>query len=116
MNKKRILKLADLIERQLHVPITDGAGFSMDGYKHHCNTPSCIAGWAAYMANPSVLKRRDYDIEQAAIAYLDLGSGIPGELFAPDVVEWSDITPAQAACTLRHLAETGEVVWEVDAT
>lgn len=44
MNKERILKLADQLERLPDVQ------FNMDTYIHHdCGTVACIAGWCSLL-------------------------------------------------------------------
>ena len=109
MNKERILELADLIEKQPHTEIDADSGFNMLDFNHLCGTPSCIAGWAVFQSNGNL----EYvNSEEARIA-LGLNRLQCEDLF----FAWSsnlsleDITPAHAAFTLRHLAETGVVDW-----
>lgn len=116
MNKERILALADLIEKQPHVDYSANFGFNMEDYRHDCGTPSCIAGWATALAHG--LNEGNTPIEGSAhctaVAFLSINSQDGMELFQPRGIhpdEWGNITPAHAAFTLRHLAETGKVDW-----
>lgn len=122
MHKDRILALADLIESMPHTSVTDDHGFNMDDFDHVCGTPACIAGWAIAMrANDlSVNVRSAVDAEfdsysGLASDYLGLSSGVGSDLYyGPGRdVKLADITPAQAAATLRRLAETGKVEWGI---
>ena len=115
MNVERILQLADIIEVQPHVEVGADEGFNMAGWKHPCGTPSCIAGWAAKMSG-------EYDEDtglgnmtaKLAREWMDLGIVQSDRLFTPILIPpLSNITPSQAAKTLRHLAHTGEVKWEL---
>ena len=80
-----------------------------------CGSPSCIAGHAAFLCGFS--GRTDATGETATCHFVEkwLGLGTPEAcaLFDPspgDPDDWSP-TPQDAALTLRHLAETGSVVW-----
>lgn len=115
MNKTRILALADLIEKQPHVELNSDSGFNMREYHHRCGTPSCIAGWVNEMSKETNCGGP----EHSAAKYLELDWVTADRLFEPShlsgyhggVFGWRDITPQQAATTLRKLAETGEVDW-----
>jgi hypothetical protein len=120
MNKERIQALADLIEKQPHTDIADATGFNMDDYRHQCGTPACIAGWATAMAddNPAGDEPIHGSPHYRATKFLDIGSEVGFHLFQPQTMsayQWHLITPAQAAATLRHFANTGVVDWEVGA-
>lgn len=69
MNTDRILALADLIESLPHTSTGAKDGFCMSSYTHNCNTPSCIAGWAAFEAKGGIIT---LDIHYDAKAYLGL--------------------------------------------
>lgn len=109
MNVARILELADVIEKVPHValgdahqgpePVTD---FNMSTF--HCGTAGCIAGWAAHLYGNGrgVL---------TAEKFLGISSDDGDELFIPAGLVLEDITPAQAATTLRKLVATGKVDW-----
>lgn len=63
MNKKqkaRINAVADIIAETPHVHTWSSednlCGFNMAGYTHLCGTPSCIAGWAAYLSVEKIWK------------------------------------------------------------
>lgn len=126
MNKDRILALADLIEKQPHTVSLHGSGFCMNYVLHSCGTPSCIAGWAAWEeeGRPKAVSTPDtgWSLECKAQKYLGLATSVEAELsdiayslFYPEgdrVDLYDNITPAQAAACLRHLAETGEVDWD----
>ena len=116
MNKERILKLADVVERQKHAKVSDSHGFNMGEFRHECGTPSCIAGWACALKkrDKTGMKEIDIDVFSQAKKYLGLSAYEADELFIPSSGYWSLITPSQAAATLRNLAETGEVVWNVE--
>lgn len=132
MNKKRILKLADVIETEAG---QHGLGFNMDTYLnsvdkdisgHNCGTVACIAGWTTFLFDPRGRLRsparaskdaiaannsstRTGDFHNTAGDILGLTEIEANELFLPSAFD--DPTPAQAAKVLRHLAETGEVEW-----
>ena len=113
MNKANVLKLAEYIEGlepeqydQRHVAHPHGS---------LCGTPACIAGHAAWLVgNWCRWGSRTF----SARVWLDLSSFQADCLFdsmpfgpfgtEPDI---SAPTPQDAAATLRHLAETGEVDW-----
>jgi hypothetical protein len=120
MNKKAILRVADAIENAELAK--DGIGFNMLSYHarrhsnydhtgHNCATTCCIAGWAIVLNG-----ERPHGIgvvsRAAELMSLDWWNAL--DLFEPNLdIPYSNITAAQAVRTLRHLAETGEVSWEV---
>lgn len=121
MNKERLLELADIVEKQVHVSnyIGSPSGFNMCTIFHECGTPSCIAGFAIAMRQCAEQHIDKTDVENQyirshgydyAAQYLDISHNIY-ELFEPDYYPWNSITPAHAAHTIRHLANTGEVNW-----
>lgn len=137
MNTAFILEVADAIEQH---SIAD-LGFNMEDYiadnteraasnyrhirdlsGHNCNTVACIAGWAVHVQEkPEAIYRSSYERVKridgiatfyAAREYMGLDYELADKLFAPTYFsEWSKITPAVAAATLRHLAATGEVLY-----
>jgi len=119
MNTENILQLADEIERQEHAKTDEmeGWGFNMAYFRHDCGTPCCIAGFAAehVRANAKVNAKKETEV---AREWLEIDRKTALSLFIPDMherhgVRLSDITPAMAARTLRNLAETGRVEWNV---
>ncbi len=145
MNMKNVRRLADLIGSIPDEPIEGrcknaGPYFSMeqyvytdyDGAGYPCRSPSCIAGWACWLAAkdngqalPSSIFNDAYH-EQAKI-FLEIESeAVTKELFAPvvdDGVCWlagphqeGHITAAHASAVLYNLAETGEVDWSIRST
>jgi len=119
MNTENILQLADEIERQEHAKTDEmkGWGFNMAYFRHDCGTPCCIAGFAAEHVRRNVGEQVEM-ITEVARKWLEIDRSTALSLFIPDVLErhgvrLSDITPAMAARTLRNLAETGRVEWNV---
>lgn len=110
MNIERINALADLIEKQQHNTGNnpEGHAFKMTAFEYSCGTPACICGWTNSTAG-----RKDLDDYEYAGKWLGLEEDEESELFFPHK-EWATITPASAARTLRHLAKTGDVVWEFE--
>lgn len=128
MKKERILALADLIERQPHTTLEENHGFYMGNWTHNCGTPSCIAGWAAYASVDGILENMPGygGYHEVGMDFLGICRKQADALFEPDLLSeeekeeevdpteiWGFITPAQAAATLRRLAETGNVKWDV---
>lgn len=118
LRKERLLALAKVIEQQPHVIGPAPGGFSMAAFFHPCGAPSDIAGFAALLSCKGVLPpdfASGWDAMKLARDYLGLDAYEAEILFRPNerVIgeTWLTITPAQAAQTLRHLAETGSVDW-----
>lgn len=116
MNRERILALAELIEQQPHTGRLSADGFCMSNYVHNCGTPSCIAGWAAWLSHRKPKQMEDsMALFWRAQNYLDLSEDQADRLFLPYNYHCEDqYPPSQAAATLRHLAETGKVDWSVN--
>jgi hypothetical protein len=110
VNVERILALADLIEKQPHTSFNADSGFTMEKWTHHCGTPACIAGWAEFEAKRTTGANVDAD------EYLGLSIDQAEDLFFmwDSEISLTETTPSQAATTLRHLAETGEVIWRAE--
>jgi hypothetical protein len=117
MNRERILALADLIEEQPHTDEEADEGFTMESITHDCGTPACIAGWAAWEAlgrQRGDLYSIHTDLDAKAREFLDIDPLKAEDLFYPPFpIVYATVTPSEAAATLRHLAETGEVDWSV---
>ena len=121
MNKDNILRLANAIESAELAP---KFGFNMmyldqaregeirDHTGQNCPSVGCIASWAVRLAGTE--KEKNGHVYKNACLWL----GLPVDesackLFnAPAGMNREDITRAQAVHTLRHLAATGEIVWQ----
>lgn len=120
MNKERILDLADFLENEV-----SDKHFSMHNWV--CGTTACIGGWCEARqkgaAPGDYLGSLDFSGPEAAEAYLGLTDEQEQLLFYPsedeawcaqcDPLEPDFISRTRAIATLRHLAETGEVNWNV---
>ena len=122
MNKDRILRLAERVEKMPHLsdagyPLSPTARvFSMHKYYFDCGAPACIAGHAEVMAEEEYGKNfgvgNFFHTPQNTADYLELGYDIATELCEPSGFgALTRITPQHAAACLRHLVETGEVEW-----
>jgi hypothetical protein len=132
MDKKRLLKLAEVLESDEAAKHFDMESFYDDGagnlpnvrvgeFIHRCGSVACIAGWAVATFDPKRTTRDD--TLGLATALLGLNSQQAHRLFVPGEErgcdEFSDrtrrsvydATAAEAAKVVRHLAETGEVDW-----
>lgn len=111
MNTERILALADAIEAG-----RDDLGFNMRYYfakdtaqdksGHSCGTTACIAGWAKFLESGSA----DWASRESAAKWLDLDFVTSYKL----TQEGFNADNKQAARTLRHLAKTGFVNWDLE--
>lgn len=110
MNKENILKLADHIER------LDPMEYDQSKFVYGCGTPSCIAGWALWFVRPWEGRGDVVAFEtgvEIAEKWLGISSSTARILFSAHPYASLDDAPSpqEAAVTLRHLAETGEVDW-----
>lgn len=120
MNKRKVLKLANFIERQGFKTL----GFNMDVFYdtveynedfsgHGCGTVACVAGWCVAMEhglkefNTSTDKHMADDKARDMLGLTDTQ--------ADDLFYELDQgkTDKDAAKVLRHLAETGKVDWSI---
>lgn len=83
----------------------------MAAYRHPCNTPSCIAGFA--LAEAGGEAHDDWDVEKAAMQWLGLTHMQKVALFLAVNHDQQQIKPSEAARCLRHYAETGQVNWDL---
>ena len=119
MNAKKILELADVIERQPTVSSRfAGKGFRMADHRHSCGTPSCIMGWASWMFGGDAVDVVDDDAALRNIFSVDMQIDLTYPVYDYATIsanpgEPGHITASHAAAVLRHLAETGEVDWTV---
>ena len=121
MNKERIRKLADVIERQPDANSVWGTGFCMRMVFHDCGSPSCIAGWAHALFDDSVDDAFHFRVLYAE-DLLDIPDDQGRLLFEPNnehayfgavYGEIGHVSAKHAAAVLRHLAKTGKVDWSV---
>lgn len=118
MNLANVAILADLIEALPHSRTPTAEKFCMSDFTDGCGSPSCMAGWAAWLDNDRkpLSPRTSYaELIDRACSFL----GIPPELrtiaedelfrgaYAPD--ESVNITPTKAARVLRRFALSGKV-------
>lgn len=121
MNKEAILAVADAIEgstipdlafnmNYFYVPMRDVSDpiDELVEAAHGCGTVACIAGWACAVFGETFDPRFD-----RARDILGLTAEQGEQLFFADgaLDGLQDIPKADAVAVLRHLAETGEVVW-----
>jgi hypothetical protein len=119
MNKTRILELAAVIEQAQHH--TDDFGFidgeavtlfSMSVWR--CGTTACIGGWtqALFTAPGQTFHGTISVAEVLGISFVKAEAlCYPGDM---SIGRYEDITPAEAADTLRRLAATGKVEWKTE--
>lgn len=119
MFKKRLLKLADIIDGTTK-PLKDEGKpvrFDMSRYISHteCGTACCIAGTAALLADPNGVT--EWTANDIAKKWLGLDAYDASVLFLPysynGSADWSRITSRRGAAVLRHFAETGEIKWNM---
>lgn len=122
MNKERILRLADAVEKHE----IDDLGFNMSDWVipgdkvkdlsgHKCSTTACLAGWAVALSKEgkaqSVIDLDDdprYSFFDAGQDWLGITEKQANVMFyAP----FDFATVTEAVWMLRNFAETGQVVW-----
>ena len=116
MHRERVLKLADHLEGLRTTKLSDWDGYCQESWVHHCGTPACIAGHAAALSQGGdwVSWNSSGEIALEATRWLGLTGEQSDGLFVgrPFIAEQEPgPTAADAAATLRHLAETGEMCW-----
>ena len=128
MNKERILKLADIIEKRESQTVDrlDFSGFDMRAFctlaKHsngYCTAPACICGWAVATFTPEHFSGSIGHVTGAEALGLTKAQSL--KLFSPVEPRSSylakpgardHIKPKQAAAVLRHFALTGKIEWD----
>ena len=141
MNTKRILAVADAIERTNHsfhmskwLQSDTGASHMLGIAATHgidalvadaerCHTSACLAGWAVLLYGddrPGLPFKTTYEYGREL---LDLTDQQARKLFQPTPFNrpgereischYNDVTPAYAARVLRQFAHTGEVNWMI---
>jgi hypothetical protein len=109
MNIDKIKALQAVIAVQPHVKPEDSSGFNMDFMRHPCGTPSCMAGWDAFInSRPSCgteLFAESLGISHETAGELAFAWEYDGNM--------SDITPAQAVQALQNVIDGCDVkgVW-----
>lgn len=127
MNKENILKVADAIERHS----VRGLGFNMGAWLDdtgcrvdfsgfNCDTTACVAGWAvavqtginfAHDLRFNIIPEDDF--YERAREFFDIDDILAHALFYRLSRNIDVATDKQAVATLRRLAETGKVYWDV---
>ena len=114
-NVERLRKLADHIKTLGNREEASENAFDMESYCYgDCGAPSCIAGWAVWMFDPSPRDIRSCSVFRRAKDILSLSLTEAEELFKCQGVrdlEWELIGPKAAAEVIEHFAETGVVDW-----
>lgn len=128
MNKTNVLAVASALRSSALAE--RGIGFNMefcmtvnsdypDRTGHNCGTVACIVGWAYALAHPELSAAKLVERVSTAEArdWLGLSRGKGHKLFYEQglTIALTDISPEHAATVLEHLAETGEVVWDLEA-
>jgi hypothetical protein len=142
MDKERVLKLAAHIRTpqvkrhfninnwlRAEVPVSGpdiqkgvnwSKGVTIGEVANECGTVMCGAGHCVALFRPKFKLQvmpsgrvLAGDIPDMAEELLDLTEEQADALFKPRLDMWSLVTPQVFADTLEHLAETGEVVWQV---
>lgn len=111
MNTERILALADVIEAGrddlgFNQRFYCAKGIAQDKSGHGCRTTACIAGWAKFLESGSP----DGASRNTAAKWLGLDYVTSHQL----TKKGFNANNKQAARTLRHLAETGFVNWDLE--
>lgn len=99
----------------------DMGSFYDDTADHHCGTTCCISGAVGYF-NPDLnmagiidhngdIKNRSFFADEALLLNYGMSQKDMYGLFLTNM----DATPSQAAATVRHWIETGDVIWEDEA-
>lgn len=126
VNEENVLRLArlmqelDVFEAQTGDILYDQTqiGVLLDGEKHECDAPGCMAGWAAVLASRRSCKTwsewyaHSLHAHGAGREWLGLDMRLAKQLFKPrPAPKGRRVTPWEAASVLRNLAKTGEVDW-----
>jgi hypothetical protein len=124
MNKERLLELADLLETEKvakHFDMNDYfrtkdqrtyTDEPLGAVLDECGAVACIAGWAIAHFEPK--RYVSYSmVDEVAKDILGI-KGYAGDLFCPAGIppgRWSEVSPTDAAQTIRSYVETGVVDW-----
>ena len=134
MNKERLAMVRDAIA-------ANPDGYDQVAWLHSCGTPSCVAGWAAYLSleedETLCIVTRDQkayahvmrgslmgeyaivdDVRVRAVNWLELNASQSDGMFMPFPFGEDGVrspSPNEAVAMLGHAIETGEVLWLEDA-
>ena len=126
MHKKRVVAVADLMERIWAQERASGVALYSQLYWGRlleeqpngalaCGTPGCVGGWALHLAGSRV--RRWSMMRQAASRWLDLTFDEGDKLFdCFPLGPHRRVTARRAAKVLRHFADTGKINWRIRVT
>lgn len=114
MNKARLLKLADHVEKLEHsnaptLSEKDNCHFTLERYQYRCGAPACIAGHAKELWGSKEIESSF----KVASRVLSLNWDQARMLFVPAGFFYQDITPQMAAKVIRHFVKTGEVDYNI---
>ena len=119
MNRRRLLKLADRLDKLKHYrgfdDVLDDGRFNLAAFHFNCGSPACVAGHAEALY-PGLPRDTFYRAKMA----LGLTEDEATKLFLPTETLWTwaglprgmkreDVTPKQAAFVIRQFVETGVV-------
>ena len=114
MNIERLESIAEWLESGApHRGAVDGFSMARWQMETTCGTVCCIAGAAnQFFGDPDANKL--LDAGEMAREVLGLSGSVAIELFTQceSIADWSQISEAWAARTIRHLISTGDVDWE----
>lgn len=113
-NIKKLIKTLEAVEYVEDVRRAE-SGFNMLDYTHDCGTPSCIAGYAAFLSNPNDFENSE--CYNKAVSWLGLDhNGGALRLFCPlTVTDWDDIKPEHVIKALNIIIEENDIpenIWE----
>ena len=114
MHRERALSLAKHLEGLETSRVGDGDGYCQGSWTHECGTPACVAGHAAALSRGRewVKGSAPGPISREAARWLELEEEEAAVLFRAIPFRWrSAPTARDAAATVRHMAETGQVEW-----
>lgn len=117
--KDRLLQLAEFVESlpwhdrfgSLHAIPPERHEFHMNHWflrgDKSCGTVGCIGGSAELLFRTRGKKPSDSSL----IQLFDIDGDRWGQVCNPDYVNYNKVSPSIAGQVIRHLAETGKVVW-----
>ncbi len=125
--------LADAIES--HILLDEGIGFNMatwrdpvkaygnklgaDQREHMCHTVACIAGWTGLLEHGAEFSPGPYsaaallDLNEEEMNALFQGEGRNSSAAVGGYTALDDLSESRAIAVIRHLADHGEVRWDL---